>query len=118
LVIPFCCIFTWERSSISGNSQMKEYTLLSFVAVFIAIALDRLTGAFVLKERLFYVYALIILFFKFLVNGYLTAEPVVIYNPRFMLGLRVGVSQLRIFFLASVWCPDYNIWECFKGREK
>ena len=98
---------------------MKEYTLLALISVLAAIFLDRGSAVNLLKRGEFYIFLLIIFFFKLLVNGYLTASPVVIYNPRFFLGFRLGTIPLEDFLFGfSMVTMTLIFWEYFKQRKK
>lgn len=93
---------------------MKEYTLLAVFSVLIAIALDRIAKTGILKKTEFYLFLLIILGFKILVNGYLTATEIVIYNPAFFLGLRLGSMPLEDFLFGfSMVTLSLVFWEYF-----
>ena len=71
----------------------------------------------ILKKRVFYVFLLIILCFKFLVNGYLTGKNIVIYNPRFFLGIRLGSIPVEDFLFGfSMIGMSIIFWEFFKAK--
>lgn len=98
---------------------MKEYTILALGSVFAAIAIDRISKVRVLKRKEFYIFLLIIFGFKFLVNGYLTGTNIVIYNPDFFLGLRIGSIPLEDFFFGfSMITLGVVFWEYFRKKEK
>jgi len=93
---------------------MKEYTILAFSSVFITIAIDKITKIKVLKKPEFYIFLLIILCFKILVNGYLTATEIVMYNPVFFMGLRIGSIPLEDFLFGfSMVTLSVVFWEYF-----
>jgi hypothetical protein len=71
------------------EGALKEYTLIASVGVVLAILADTLGGTRLLKRPRFYGFLSIILFFKLGVNGFLTAAPVVMYNPDFFIGALV-----------------------------
>ncbi|MDD5155516.1 MAG: lycopene cyclase domain-containing protein [Candidatus Omnitrophica bacterium] len=94
---------------------MKEYTVIAVISVFAAILVDRITGVRVLSKREFYLFLFVILFFKLLVNGYLTGTSTVIYNPRYFLGLRLGSIPLEDFLFGfSMVTLTIIFWEYFK----
>jgi len=98
---------------------MKEYTVLALISVFITLLIDRLTGVRILRRREFYIFILVIIFFKFLVNGYLTGERIIIYNPKMYLGYRIGSIPLEDFLFGfSMVTLTLVFWEYFKGRGK
>ena len=96
---------------------MREYTILSVASVFLTLFLDKRSGIKILNKRLFYVFLLIILFFKLLVNGYLTGKNIVIYNPEFFLGLRIGSIPIEDFLFGfSMVTMTIIFWEYFKHK--
>jgi lycopene cyclase domain-containing protein len=98
---------------------MKEYTLIALGSVILVILADRVTKINILKERVFYLFLAVILGFKFLVNGYLTGENIVIYDPAFFLGLRIGSIPLEDFLFGfSMVATGIISWEFFKRRIK
>jgi len=94
---------------------MKEYTLLGVISVIFTVLIDRLTKVNILKKRGFYLFLLVILGFKFLVNGYLTQTNIVMYNPEYFLGLRLGSIPLEDFLFGfSLVSLAIIFWEFFK----
>jgi lycopene cyclase domain-containing protein len=71
---------------------MPEYTVMTVVSVVVVVAVELLwfrTGVF--RTLQYWVSMAIVFAFQILVDGWLTklSDPIVIYNPREMLGLRV-----------------------------
>ena len=96
---------------------MKEYTFIAINSVFLTVVLDHLLKTGLLRQKLFYVFLLIILFFKFLVNGYLTGQGIVLYNPQFFLGVRIGSIPLEDFLFGfSMVTMTIIFLEFFKRR--
>ena len=96
---------------------MKEYTLLAILSLLVTLILDKTTKTNILKKPPFYIFLLIILFFKILVNGYLTGTNIVIYNPKFFLGLRFNSIPLEDFLFGfSMVTMTIIFWECLKRR--
>ena len=94
---------------------MKEYTFIALGSIVFTLLLDRASQVNILKRREYYFFLLSILFFKLLVNGYLTARSVVIYNPAFFLGLRIGTIPLEDFLFGfSMVTQAIIFWEYFK----
>lgn len=94
---------------------MKEYTILAVSSVFITIAIDKITKIEILKKAHFYLFLLVIFMFKILVNGYLTATNIVMYNPVFFLGLRLASIPLEDFLFGfSMITLSIIFWEYFK----
>ncbi|MBN3038547.1 MAG: lycopene cyclase domain-containing protein [Candidatus Omnitrophica bacterium] len=96
---------------------MKEYTILAIISVIITVVLDRTTKVDILKRGEYYIFLLIIIFFKFLVNGFLTGKEIVVYNPRFFLTLRLGTIPIEDFLFGfSMVTMGIIFWEYFKKR--
>jgi lycopene cyclase domain-containing protein len=145
ICIPYACIFTYfalihllkkdylfphqELISsalaivllISGMYHMdKWYTGVTFVATGLLIAYQMLF----LKPRYmgrFYIAFLVILIPFFIVNGILTGsfldEPVVWYNNKENLGIRIGTIPLEDFFYALLLLTmNVSIYEWLKTR--
>jgi lycopene cyclase domain-containing protein len=80
--------------------------------------LDHLTRAHILRRIEFYVFLLIILGFKLLVNGYLTAKGIVLYSGGQYLGIRLGSIPLEDFFFGfSMVTMTLIFWESGKAHE-
>ena len=98
---------------------MKEYTLIAASSVILTVLIDRLTRVNIFKQKLFYLFLVIILGFKFLVNGYLTGSGIVIYNSQFFLGIRAGSIPLEDFLFGfSMVSLGIIFWELFKRQIK
>jgi lycopene cyclase domain-containing protein len=97
---------------------MREYTLLAILSVFIVLALEAKLGMGLFKRKLFWVFLVLIIFFKLLVNGYLTGSSIVIYNPGFFWGVRVGSIPIEDFLFGfSMVSLTIMLWEYFKIRK-
>ena len=96
---------------------MKEYTLLAVCAVIATFIADKLAKVNLLKKKEFYLFIAIILIFKLLINGYLTKTGIVMYNPEFFLGIRLGSIPLEDFLFGfSMVTLGIIFWEFFKQR--
>jgi lycopene cyclase domain-containing protein len=96
---------------------MKEYTLLAIASVLLTVMVDRITKIKVLTRPGFYMYLSVIMFFKLLVNGFLTGQNIVMYDPRFFLGIRIGSIPLEDFFFGfSMVTLTIIFWEFFNAR--
>jgi lycopene cyclase domain-containing protein len=94
---------------------MKEYTILAMIFVLIAVYLDRASRVNLLRKKEYYLFIIVILFFKILVNGYLTGNKIVVYSERFFLGLRLGSIPLEDFLFGfSMVTMTIIFWERFK----
>jgi lycopene cyclase domain-containing protein len=74
-----------------------EYTAFASGSLALAIALDLATGGRVVRHRRFVPFALLVLAFTGVFNGYLTARPLVLYDPRHQLDVRVGTIPVEDF---------------------
>lgn len=96
---------------------MKEYTLLAFLSVFLTLLLEKKSRVGIFKRKEFYAFLLVILAFKLAVNGYLTGKGIVLYEPRFYLGLRIGSIPLEDFLFGfSMVTQSIVFWEYFKKK--
>lgn len=96
---------------------MKEYTIFSLLSVLIVFLIDKKLKINIFKRREFYVFLLVIAFFKFLVNGYLTKD-IVCYNSQYLLGLRIGTIPLEDFIFGfSMVSLTIIFWEYFKNEK-
>ena len=96
---------------------MKEYTLISIISVAAAVLVDAKTGVRVLRRKEFYLFLAVILVFKFLVNGFLTGREIVMYNPGFFLGIRIGSIPLEDFMFGfSMVTLTIVFWEYWKTK--
>jgi len=96
---------------------MKEYTILALFSVLMTVVVDKATRVNILKKGEFYIFIFIIFFFKLLVNGYLTASQIVMYNRRFFMGIRLTTIPLEDFLFGfSMVALTIIFWEYFLGR--
>ena len=97
---------------------MKEYTWAALVATALAVLWDRAAGTRLVRRPRFWAFIGIIFALKFLVNGYLTGLPVVVYDPEFFLGYRLGTIPVEDFFFGfSMVTVTLVVWESFKQRQ-
>lgn len=91
---------------------MKEYTFLALFSVLIVFALEAWLKTGLLKKKLYWFFLFLVFLFKLLVNGYLTGKSIVIYNPEFFLGFRLGSIPLEDFFFGfSMVTMTIIFWE-------
>jgi len=94
---------------------MKEYTLLAILSVFLIVTADQWLGIRILKRREFLLFISVILFFKLFVNGFLTGTNIVMYDPKFFLGLRIGSIPIEDFLFGfSMVTLTIIFWEKLK----
>lgn len=97
---------------------MKEYTILAVISVIPAVFLDSKLRIYLLRKKEFWLFLLIIAFFKFLVNGFLTGQNIVMYNPKFFLGIRIGSIPIEDFLFGfSMVTIAVVFWEYFRLKE-
>lgn len=97
---------------------MKEYTLLAALSVLVTIVIDHQSGVRILRQKLYYVFFAVIIGFKLLVNGYLTRH-IVMYNPQFFMGIRIGTIPLEDFLFGfSMVTLSIVCWEYFKKKRE
>lgn len=102
-----------------GKVKMREYSLIAVFSLLWVVVIDRLTRVNILRKKEFYLFMLIILGFKLLVNGYLTKTNIVIYNPQFFLEIRLGSIPLEDFLFGfSMVSLSIIFWEFFKQPKK
>ena len=93
---------------------LKEYTLLAALSVLVTIIIDHQSGVRILRQKLYYLFFAVIIGFKLLVNGYLTRH-IVMYNPEFFMGIRIGTIPLEDFLFGfSMVTISIVCWEYFK----
>ncbi|MFA5261125.1 MAG: lycopene cyclase domain-containing protein [Candidatus Omnitrophota bacterium] len=94
---------------------MKEYTVFAAASVLVTYLFDRMSGVRVLRRKEFYVFLFFIFFLKLLVNGYLTGAGIILYEPRFFLGYRLGSIPIEdLCFGFSMVTLSVVFWEYFK----
>ena len=97
---------------------MREYTFLAIMSVIILVLLDQKFKINILRRKEYYWFLAIIFFFKLLVNGYLT-RFVVIYEPKYFLGIRLGTIPIEDFLFGfSMVTLAIIVWEFFKKGER
>ncbi len=90
---------------------------MAIISVIVTVFVDRVSGIRILKRGEFYILLLIIFLFKLLVNDYLTGTEIVLYNPAFFLGLRIGSIPVEDFLFGfSMVTQSVIFWEYFLKR--
>ncbi len=61
----------------------------------------------------------IMMFFKIPSNGYLTGRPIVLYNPEYFLGIRLGTIPVEDFLYGfGLITITLVLWEYFVRKER
>ena len=97
---------------------MMEYTIWASISVLVTSIADLTLGARVLKRAAFWIFLAVMYGFKFIVNGYLTWRPIVLYGEGQYLGIRLGSIPLEDFLFGySMILLTITVWERVKrGR--
>jgi lycopene cyclase domain-containing protein len=97
---------------------LKEYTLLAVAGVILAIVVDML----VLKTRLmlskkFWVFWCVMFVLIFIINGYLTWRPIVLYGEGYYLGVRLFTIPIEDFLYGfALLTLNITIWEFYNRK--
>jgi len=96
-----------------------EYTISAITGVVVVVTIDFLLKTRVTTQGKFWVFIVVMFMFKILVNGYLTARPIVLYGEEFFLGFRVFTIPLEDFLFGfTLMTMSVVLWEYFKGKQK
>jgi lycopene cyclase domain-containing protein len=97
---------------------MKEYTLFALLAAGVTVLVDRLLRTRLLATRAFWIFLAVMYVFKLAANGYLTWRPIVIYDERFFLNIRLGTIPVEDFVYGFALIGLTVIfWEYFRRGE-
>ena len=143
ITVPFACIFIYECINTYFNPQINpkisktiSYVLIAFSAVLLFIYYDRLYSLinfstliiiliFTLVKKIkldmgkFYIAYLISLIPFYIVNGILTAIPIVLYNNTQNMGLRIGTIPFEDhFYSMSLILLNLIFFEHFRNRKQ
>lgn len=94
-----------------------EYTMAAVAAAGAVVVLDHLLGVRVTRRRSYWIFLAVMAGFKLVVNGYLTARPIVEYGSRHFLGVRLGTIPLEDFVYGfGLITLTITLWEYFTSR--
>jgi lycopene cyclase domain-containing protein len=97
---------------------MMEYTICAVVSAFVTAVLDARLGTRVLRNRSFWIFQGVMVFFAILSNGYLTGRPIVIYGEAQYLGIRLGTIPVEDFIYGfSLTTLSVILWEYLGRRD-
>lgn len=98
---------------------MMEYTYLVIAGILLVVMLDIILKTHLLLKKIFWIYWGVIVVLMFIVNGYLTWRPIVIYNESKMLGIRLFTIPVEDFFFGfSLIGLNLIIWEFYNRKIK
>jgi lycopene cyclase domain-containing protein len=96
-----------------------EYTVLALVSVILVTILDFVLGTRLILNKKFWVFWSVMFVLMFIINGYLTWRPIVLYGDRFYLHIRLFTIPIEdILFGFSLFTSNVIIWEYFTARMK
>jgi len=96
---------------------MKEYTLLAVIGAFVAIALDLLLRTNLVRQLRFWIFWGAMGVMTFIINGYLTWRPIVMYGESFFLGVRIFTIPVEDFLFGfALITSNIVLWEYFTRR--
>ncbi|HJY64049.1 MAG TPA: lycopene cyclase domain-containing protein [Ignavibacteria bacterium] len=97
---------------------MKEYTIISVIFVVLSLALDRILKTKLTSDKRFWVFWIIMAAVSFIVNGYLTWRPIVIYSEEYYMGIRLFTIPVEDFLFGfSLITMNIVIWEFFTRKK-
>jgi lycopene cyclase domain-containing protein len=82
-----------------------------------AYFLDRILGTRVMAGRVYWIFMAIMMSCEMIVNGFLSARPVFLYNPAHLSGLYLGTIPMEDFFFGFAFITVVVVlWEVLKIR--
>lgn len=94
-----------------------EYTVLASVSVILVIVLDFTLGTRLILNKKFWVFWIVMFVLIFVVNGYLTWRPIVLYGDPFFLHIRLFTIPIEDFLFGfSLITSNIIIWEYYTAR--
>jgi len=98
---------------------MMEYTILASVSVILVIILDFVLRTRLILNKKFWVFWIVMFILIFIVNGYLTWRPIVIYGDEFYLHIRLFTIPVEDFLFGfSLITSNIIIWEFITAHMK
>jgi lycopene cyclase domain-containing protein len=92
-----------------------EYSYLSLLVALVMVMIDVRLGTRLLRRPAFRIFLLVMLVFMTLVNGYLTARPIVEYGRQFQLGVRIWTIPVEDYLFGfSMVLLTVIVWERYK----
>jgi lycopene cyclase domain-containing protein len=98
---------------------MKEYTLLAAISVLLVVALDFILRTRLLRIKKFWIFWAVMFVLMFIVNGFLTWRPVVIYGEGLYLGIRLFTIPIEDFLFGfSLITSNIVLWEFYTQKKE
>jgi lycopene cyclase domain-containing protein len=98
---------------------MNEYTLFAVISVLFAVTLDFVLRTKLILNKKFWIFWAVMFVLIFIVNGYLTWRPIVIYGEGFYLGIRLFTIPAEDFLFGfSLITSNIILWEYCTGKMK
>ena len=143
-VVPFACVFTWEVLVRAGEGARlgalraftavlgallvaagvavwgtgREYSALSLGGTGLALLFDALAGSAAMARPRAWLGLAAVSACTLLFNNFLTARPVVLYDPRVFSGLRIVTMPVEdLGFGLALLIPVFSLYEGFKDAE-
>lgn len=94
-----------------------EYTASAIGSVLIVVNLDFILKTRVLRQRRFWIFVAVMVFFMTLVNGYLTWRPIVLYGDAHYLGLRLLTIPIEDYlYCFGLITASVVVWEYVRKK--
>ncbi len=142
ITVPFSVLFIWEiLHAKTGNPVStklknikiffilliipsgifllagKEYTAIAFLALALAGGIDLVVDTRILARPNTYIYLGIVFLLNLIFNGYLTARPVVLYNPTYIMNFRFFTIPVEdILYGFSLILLNTALYQKFKEK--
>jgi lycopene cyclase domain-containing protein len=94
-----------------------EYSILSFISVAVAVIVDLVLKTNLVKNKKFWIFWAVMFILIFIVNGYLTWRPIVLYGEGHYMGIRIFTIPVEDFLYGfSLITLNISIWEFITKR--
>jgi lycopene cyclase domain-containing protein len=94
-----------------------EYTILAFISVLAVLIVDLLLKTRLIRNKKFWIFWVVMFILIFIVNGYLTWRPIVLYGEGHYMGIRIFTIPIEDFLYGfSLITLNIAIWEFMTQR--
>lgn len=95
-----------------------EYSILSLISVAVAVIADQVLKTNLVKNKRFWIFWAVMFVLIFIVNGYLTWRPIVLYGEGHYMGIRIFTIPVEDFLYGfSLITLNISIWEFITRRK-